>query len=116
MRVDVSKQPVYLAVGVWVGATHGIPLVLKDLDPAVVSAQLSQLLHPLLDHLDDGALFHQGQCQVRVRMEAHHSAATPKMVNSGVVIWLVGSHGNTPAGCAAKLGLHSPSASGLSRL
>ncbi len=84
----VSGVASYLAVGVWVGAPHHIPLVLKDLDPAIFLAQLPQLSDPLLNHLRNGTLLHEGQGEVRVRMETHHSAeTTPRMVSTRALMF-----------------------------
>ena len=59
---------------VWIGASHDVAFVLKDLHPAILLPQLLQLLRPGSYHSKDLLLLHQRQGEVRVRVEAHHAA------------------------------------------
>lgn len=58
-------------MGVGVGATHYLPLVLKHLDPLVGPAQLRNLIGPFINDSSYLGQFHERKSEVRARVETH---------------------------------------------
>ena len=57
----------------WVGASHHVALVLKDLHPPVLVSQLPQLFSPGSYDTNNLLLFHEREGEIRVWMETHHT-------------------------------------------